>query len=612
MTRIARAVLFALVVMPPSAMAAIEAEHPSDFVRVLESESRDLWAEAVVGLLGEDDELPDLAVSSVLRRLHDVDIDLQARVIRALSNNLWHPRTLTTLRTYVASSDGDLRDAALATILKIRSPGAMDVFRDLIERESPYRIDALRSLVETFDHWLEFLEAPQDFGRELDPVLDRANGTPREIFDRRYLPAVTALLHSPNPEIRSEALSITGSLDTPGLRDAWAQLMDDPDPGIQSSARWQLAEMGDPRPCPALFQHAEEVARTWTDKRARNHRIRVIGSECARTYYFEYFRWYKSASDESRRSLYKELIYGATGRHLADDPSILERLRPLAEDSDDLVREAARQVLAWHDEARAKQRAADIRGGVKPLVLVGLAFVSAVVGVLLFAWAFRLYALSQRVRNRPVAKIRSMAIGPVSLEGEVQPAEDYLVHPVTGEPCVYYIGADSDHPDARFYIVDDTGRVLVDPQRAVIFSDDGVLVAGEKIHLVGFAESLADGELHVTKDPALPPLYQRVTHAAIEVLLGFGRKSGVTKMLFSDPSRCFWIWDDLDRKPLGEKRDFLWLGAAVALGGAWMVLFAVAVLALIDQEMSAALAKSLASVTGPEASLIQILGQTTR
>ena len=54
----------------------------------------------------------------------------------------------------------------------------------------------------------------------------------------------------------------------------------------------------------------------------------------------------------------------------------------------------------------------------------------------------------------------------------------YLHHPVTGEPCLYYVGADSEHPDARFYLVDDTGRVLVDPQRAVLFSDDGVLVAG--------------------------------------------------------------------------------------------------------------------------------------
>ena len=83
-------------------------------------------------------------------------------------------------------------------------------------------------------------------------------------------------------------------------------------------------------------------------------------------------------------------------------------------------------------------------------------------------------------------------------------------------------------------------------------------------------------------------------------------------MLFSDPSRCFWIWDDLERQPLGEKRDFLWLGAAVALGGVWMILFAVAVLALIDQEMSAALAKSLAAVSNPDNSLTQIFSYLTK
>jgi hypothetical protein len=607
-----RVVICATFLVPIPALAVIEAEHPSDYVRVLESEKPELWAGAVHGLLGEKEELPGLAVSSVVRRFHELPLDLKIRVARSLSNNLWHPQTLSTLQSIVLSSNEELREAAVETLLKLRLPGAMDVFRDLIREQSTYRLEALQSLVTAFNRWLEFLEAPQNYRHELDPVLDPANGTPEEIFDRRYLPAVRTLLHSPDPKVRSEALSISRSLDTPGLRDEWASLMEDPLLEVRSTAQWELAETGDPRPCPFLFRHADEVARTWTDERSRDARIRSVGSACAPAHYFDYFRWYREAGDETSRAMVREMIEGSTDLDLLEDPSTIERLRPLAEDSDEFLRETARRVLDWHEEAQFRAAAEDIRGGVRPVVLVGLAFISVVAGILLFVWAFRLYALSQRIRNRPVAKIRSMPMGQVALEGEVQPAGDYLRHPVTDEPCIYYVGADGDHPHARFYVVDDTDRVLVDPQRAVIFSDDGVLVAGERVHLVGFVRSLADGQPIVTKDPGLPPLYQRLTHFLLEALFGFGRKSGVTKMLFSNPSRCFWIWDDLERQPMGEKRDFLWLGAAVALGGAWMILFAVTVFALIDQEMSTALAESLAVLSDPNTSLLRFFDSFVR
>jgi hypothetical protein len=188
-------------------------------------------------------------------------------------------------------------------------------------------------------------------------------------------------------------------------------------------------------------------------------------------------------------------------------------------------------------------------------------------------------------------------MGPVALEGEVQPMDGYLQHPVTGEPCVYYAGADTDHAHASFYIVDDTGRTLIDPRRAVLFSDDGVLVAGERVHVVGFADrkkrKSGGAVVVVGKDPAPRPAYRKMLHRVIEALFGFGRRTSVTKMLFSDPERCFWIWDDLERRPMGEARDVIWLASSVLLGGVWSIVFAVAVLGLIDQEMSETLAGAL-------------------
>jgi HEAT repeat protein len=574
--------------------AAMEAEHPSDYVRALESPQSELWGEAVQGLLGEDEEFPKLAVSSVLRRMPELERGLQMRLARTLVASAWHPRTLPTLLELAASDDKALREAATESLLKLRSPGVMDVFRDFILTESPQSIEALRSLCKTYEHWVDTLSEPLGFGIQFEPVMDPANGAPEEIFDRRYLHAARTLLQSSDTETRGAAFSITSRLDTPGLREEWALMLEAPDSSIRWDAQWELAERGDPRPCPALFEHAEEVARTWTDEYKRDHRLGNVGSVCAPTYYLDYFHGYREARDETSRLLYREMIAGATDLDLLEYPSIIEGLQSFADDPDELVRETARRVLKWHEDKRAEERFDLIRGGIRPIVLVALAAIAGVVGMLLFVWSFRLYLLAVRVRNRPIAKTRSVAMGPVALEGEAQPFGDYLRHPVTEEPCVYYAGADVEHPMARFYLEDDTGRILIDPRRAVLFSDDGVIVAGEKVHLVGFAHREGrEGRIVVAKDPARPPLYSRLTHRLIETLFGFGRKTSVTKMLFSDPTRCFWIWDDLERRPMGEARDVVWLAASTLLGGAWIMVFAVAVIALVDQEMSARLANAM-------------------
>ena len=146
------------------------------------------------------------------------------------------------------------------------------------------------------------------------------------------------------------------------------------------------------------------------------------------------------------------------------------------------------------------------------------------------------------------------------------------------------------------YLVDGSGQVLLAPRRAVLFSDDDVLVTGERVHLVGYADR-AHGKVVIGKDATEPPLYRRLGHRIIETLFGFGQKTKVAKMLFTDPTRCFWIWDDLERRPMGEAADVLWLGASVLLAGAWIVVFAVSVLGMIDQEMSATLAEVIGALT---------------
>jgi hypothetical protein len=105
----------------------------------------------------------------------------------------------------------------------------------------------------------------------------------------------------------------------------------------------------------------------------------------------------------------------------------------------------------------------------------------ACVGVYLFYGGFRMLARKRLIMNTPVCKIRSAALGLVEMSGlAVGP---YTMNaPITGEACYYYrtmawqlkpsgknqewekIADESLH--VPFYLDDNTGRVLVDPQYA--------------------------------------------------------------------------------------------------------------------------------------------------
>lgn len=99
----------------------------------------------------------------------------------------------------------------------------------------------------------------------------------------------------------------------------------------------------------------------------------------------------------------------------------------------------------------------------------GVAGLSAVVH------AVRIFGHWMRLATRPLAKVRSMAMGPVHVAGTVEEAM-MLVSPMRGVRCVYYRNkherrgqkggwrtvSDLESPLVPFYLRDDTGRVLVD------------------------------------------------------------------------------------------------------------------------------------------------------
>jgi len=113
--------------------------------------------------------------------------------------------------------------------------------------------------------------------------------------------------------------------------------------------------------------------------------------------------------------------------------------------------------------------------------LIAVALVGACAGVYLFYRGFRLLQRKRLIQDTPASKVRSAAMGLVELNG-LATGPYTMNSPVTGMPCYYYRttawqwqrrGKNSEWVQVAdecchvpFYLDDNTGRVLVDPQGA--------------------------------------------------------------------------------------------------------------------------------------------------
>ncbi|MDD5418175.1 MAG: GIDE domain-containing protein [Candidatus Nanoarchaeia archaeon] len=131
-------------------------------------------------------------------------------------------------------------------------------------------------------------------------------------------------------------------------------------------------------------------------------------------------------------------------------------------------------------------------------------------GIVLLIFGFITFNNKRLIENIPTSKIRSIAMGLVEIFGSIAKAhEKYLTSPFTDKKCVYYSysieeerksekstywvtikrGKDS----ALFYLRDDTGEVLVNPEGAVVdvpysFNRTGTSIRMPK-EVINFMES---------------------------------------------------------------------------------------------------------------------------
>jgi hypothetical protein len=114
-----------------------------------------------------------------------------------------------------------------------------------------------------------------------------------------------------------------------------------------------------------------------------------------------------------------------------------------------------------------------------PLSLFSVAF-----GIILFYKAFEWFKFKKLIENIPSSKIRSIAMGLVEVYGNVMPVKGKTIKaPYSQRDCVYYryiVDKSSEKYGEKrktikegeertpFFIADDTGKVLVNPEGAIL------------------------------------------------------------------------------------------------------------------------------------------------
>ncbi len=110
-------------------------------------------------------------------------------------------------------------------------------------------------------------------------------------------------------------------------------------------------------------------------------------------------------------------------------------------------------------------------------------FLGLLFGLFLLFVGFNALRFKQRIENTPTSKVRSVAMGPVEVNGVVVAStRGTLEAPFTGTPCVYYrytveeyrktgkssswVTIDSGQDARLFFVKDDTGSLLVDSKDA--------------------------------------------------------------------------------------------------------------------------------------------------
>jgi hypothetical protein len=552
------------------------------------------WRGAIVQLLQGTKGLPRLAVASVLRRQAVLDSRERLNLVKTLDDTglTRDPRVLQFLRAQAASPDPVIAAAALQGLLNARSTAVLPILGEIF-RTRPEERELIARRVGALYRDAIKADADDAYGSDFHPheAARLAREGREEVL---FWPVYAAMAQADEGRVR--LLAADGLRDLADRRAGallWT-LAGDGDPEVRRRGLWSLAYRRDARACDEL------IDRYWNGERAgeasglRRRALADTGKVCAPTHLFTLFELVRAAPH--RREEAEILLDNAVSDRLVpilEDAAFRERLQTYRADTDARLRHYADRLWERAENERRERLLADQPFWLGPAALIALALISALLGLVLFLWGFRLVQLLRLLRRLAPSTTRAVPMGTALLRGRLRAAGNRpLEHPLTGEPCLWYVGAERDHSWQRFWLEDHTGRILVNPHGAILLSADGVLVDDEAVQILGkvarepASVSGTVAKKVLRKDRPRRTLAGRVGHFLVQGVLGLWSRGGTGMALFSDPLRCFWIWDDLDQRPVKPGRELARLLVVFLLAGLWITVFAVAALAALDRDLS--------------------------
>ena len=208
-------------------------------------------------------------------------------------------------------------------------------------------------------------------------------------------------------------------------------------------------------------------------------------------------------------------------------------------------------------------------------------------GILIFVVSFRHLLLKRRIEDMPTSKIRSIAMGPVEVYGEVVPIK-LIKSPYSGD-CVYYeleygrygkkiIGK------TPFLLRDETEKVLVDPEGCK-FRKDRTQHSLKYAYLSEEEWSRIKSQINTDRDKIDIQAYEKVLFAGERIyVLGtakdnphanYTKKNEENVMISNGENNIFYMSDLSEKKTLSQFEGITKIGIIISLS---MITFGLSVL----------------------------------
>ena len=530
---------------------------------LLENGSPHTWAPAMRRLMAER-YLHKKAVASVIRRMEALEGRDRLKLCQALGTAWQDPRALDALLRLTRDPDADVQRAAYSSL----SEQARHLPADLL----------LRLAAETGEKQKEFLRSWQ--GRYSDAgALQGSRRKATVIAQTKQINAepafsILAGLAAGSGDVAKAAIESLGLLTDTRVEDELLRLALAGNP----TALLQLAERGDARAFDPLVEWGRAGASRARNDFDRKRALESVGHVFPALFFRRLVSLYRAAADPPQKQQARWMIEGHLGSKLLDEPAAMQEMQGLANDPDEFLRSTAVKVLGW-ERNRDAERSAPERA--RRVWLISGSLAGIVLGVMIYLLAFRLLMLKRFVQHLPVQKIRSAPAGLVALQGEVQPYQgQQTTHPLTGEQCVVL-----ERTRYPFWLNDDTGRILVEPQGAALLSEDGMLVPGERVLVVatpqqGTPAGETSAQPFLARRDHELTWFTRISGWVVRTATGLFLGRNAARMMFLNERQCFWIWDDLDERPFLVEREASGMAAGLLFAGAWILVFVGAVLGL--------------------------------